>query len=352
MTTSAGLPGATAPSATVRGVTVRGTGHALPSRLVTDADVAAMLGHPEAASGIDGYVGVQRYWCSAEESTADLAEEAARHALAAAGVEARDIGLLVVATSTPEFVMPPTSAVVHGRLELGDAPAVDLSAGGADFLSALDWACKSIACDPELSHVLVVGVSAMSKYLDTHDARTVPVYADGAGAVVLSAGEHHGVLVSATRTLGQHSHDVGVFAGGTRTPITPAVLEAGLQNRLRVLREFPDLLPSRWGPLVRETLGKAGVTEADVSRWLWSHPSREAVLRTIGHVGDHVPSDAATFAAVAQHGYTGAAALPMALDVLAREGGIAEGDCLVLAAAGAGVSYGAAVLRWAAPAPA
>ena len=347
MTTSSGLR-----SATVPGATVCGTGRALPSRLVSDADVAAMLGHDMTASGIDGYGGGQRYWCSAEESTADLAEEAARHALAAAGVEARDVGLLVVATSTPEFVMPPTSAVVHGRLELGDAPAVDLSAGGSDFLSALDLACKSIAYDPELSHVLVVGVSAMSKYLDTHDARTVPVYADGAGAVVLSAGEHHGLLASATRTLGLHSHDVGVFAGGTRTPITSAVLEAGLQNRLRVLREFPELLPSRWGELVCQTLGQAGVTEGDVSRWLWSHPSPEAVIRTIEHVGGHVPPDDVAFAAIARHGYTGAAALPMALDVLAREGGIAEGDCIVLAAAGAGVSFGVTVLRWAVPVPA
>ena len=331
---------------TLRGVAVTGTGSAFPARLVTNAELDAVLG-PEVAAQIAGQHGVtQRYWCGPDESTADLAEAAARHALAAAGVEAQDVGLLIVATDTPEFVTPPTACVVHGRLELTAAHALDVGAGGADFESALDYARKALMLEPQLGHAVVIGVSAMSRYLDVHDARTVPVYGDGAGAVVLSAGEAVGILAAGCRTMGEHSHDVGVFAGGTRTPITSTVLDAGLQNRLRVLQEYRDALPAEWAQLVGRTLAHAGVAPTTVAHWLWAHPSRAAVRETVALCAGAPAADVLPHPPFADVGYVGAASLPMALDAAVQQGRMTLGDVVVLSCAGAGVAMGAAVLRW------
>lgn len=318
----------------------------MPSRLVTNAELEAILGHALPVGNAEQHGVMQRYWCSPDESTADLAEEGARGALAAAGLEPNDVGLLVVATDTPEFVTPPTSAVVCGRLELTRAHALDLSAGGADFVGALDYAWKAICHDTRIGHALVVGVSAMSKYLDQHDLRTVPVYGDGAGAVVLSATETNGILATTCRTMGQHSHDVGVFAGGTRTPISTAVLEAGLQNRLRVLRGFPDTLPVEWAHLVHDTLTYASLSSADVRHWLWTHPSQAAVSQAFALCAAEVPPDPSPLSLFSDLGYVGAASLPMALDGAVRHGRVNDGDVMLLASAGAGVALGAAAVRW------
>jgi 3-oxoacyl-[acyl-carrier-protein] synthase-3 len=331
---------------TLRGVAVTGTGSAFPARLVTNAELDAMLGHDVAAQIVEQHGVTQRYWCGPDESTADLAEEAARNALASAGVAVHEVGLLVVATDTPEFVTPPTASVVHGRLELAAAHALDIGAGGADFVSALDYAWKALVLDPHIGHAVVVGVSAMSRYLDLHDARTVPVYGDGAGAVVLSAGEAMGVLAARCRTMGAHSHDVGVFAGGTRTPITPTVLDAGLQNRLRVLREYRDTLPAEWAQLMGSTLAYAGVTPTAVGHWLWAHPSRAAVRETVSLCVGELETELEPSPQLADVGYVGAASLPMALDAAVQHGRVAPGDLIVLSCAGAGVAMGAAVLRW------
>lgn len=331
---------------TLRGVAVTGTGSAFPARLVTNAELGAMLGHEVAAQIAEQHGVTQRYWCGPDESTADLAEEAARNALAAAEVEAQDVGLLLVATDTPEFVTPPTACVVHGRLELTAAHALDVGAGGADFVSALDYAWKALMLEPHIGHAVVVGVSAMSRYLDLHDARTVPVYGDGAGAVVLSAGEAVGVLAARCRTMGEHSHDVGVFAGGTRTPITSTVLDAGLQNRLRVLREYRDALPAEWAQLMGSTLAYAGVTPTAVGHWLWAHPSRAAVRETVALCVGACEADALPSPQFADVGYVGAASLPMALDAAVQQGRMTSGDVVALSCAGAGVAMGAAVLRW------
>lgn len=328
-----------------RGASITGTGTALPSRLVTNIDLEAMVGADAASHALDRYGIAQRYWCGAEESTADLAEEAARAALAAAQVDAHDVGLLLVATDTPEFVTPPTAAVVHGRLELEQAHALDVSAGGADFLTALELASAMVRSNPAIRHALVIGVSAMSKYLDTHDARTVPVYGDGAGAVVVSATDGDRVLAHASRTWGRHSHDVGVFAGGTRTPVTPVVLDAGLQNRLRVLREYPDTLPPEWAALVHTALTDAQVAPSQVTHWLLAHPSGRAIRACVEHV-DGVPDVAPALQVLADHGYMGAATVPIALDTAARSGVLHEGDLLLLSCAGAGVSAAATVIRW------
>lgn len=327
-----------------RGAVVTGTGSAVPSRLVTNAELSRMVGD-DIAPFASGTLGIdQRYWCTGNESTADLAEEAARAALASAGVHANEIDLLIVATDTPEFITPSTASVLHGRLELTNAGAFDVNAGGAGFVTALDVAWKYLQVDTRYTRILVVGVSAMSKYLDVHDPKTVALFADGAGAVVLEASAEPGVLASELFADGRHSHGMGIFAGGTRTPITHTVLDAGLHHRLRVVQPIPSsLYEEQWPLLANAVLSRAGVSATDVALWLWPQMHRATIERVMSNFG--LPMERAHLT-MQTWGYTGSASLPMALDSAARAGQVADGDVLMLIDAGVGLTMGALALRW------
>ena len=333
-----------------RRVRITGTGSALPSRVITNAEVAAMLGEPLDALADDAGDIVERRWCAFDESTADLAEAAAHAALESAQLQPAQIDLLIVATDTPEFVTPSTAVVVQGRLAMSHAVAFDVNAGGAGFVAAVDLAWTYLRADMRFTRVLVVGVSAMSRYLDVHDHRTVCVVADGAGAVLLEAFESvpgkpmDGVLATALVTDGRRSHDMGIFAGGARTPITKAVLEAGLQNTLRVTAQFPGALDGQaWHALTSQVLTGAHATADEVQWLLWSQFANSAVdegLHAAGIATDRVHN------VRDRHGYTGAAGLPIALDDLARSGRLSDGALVLGVEHGVGLAMGAFALRW------
>lgn len=185
-------------TARIPSAVITGTGHAVPSRIVTNAELSAQLGediHPF----VSGVLGIhERRWCDPTESTADLAERAGRAALHAAGLAPDDIDLLVVATDTPEFVSPATSSVVQARLQCMRAGTFDLNAGCAGFVTALDVAWKYLRADDRYRRVLVIGAYAMSRWLDPQDKKTVTIFADGAGAVVLERDTQDGILFERT----------------------------------------------------------------------------------------------------------------------------------------------------------
>ncbi|WP_461415530.1 3-oxoacyl-ACP synthase III family protein [Gemmatimonas sp.] len=327
-----------------RGAVITGTGHAVPSRIVTNSELSAMLGE-DIAPFVRGTLGIeQRHWCAGDESTADLGEEACRAALEAAAVDAASIDLIVVATDTPEFVTPATASVLHGRLGLTRAATFDLNAGCAGFVTALDVAWKYLQADERYTRILVVGVYAMSKYLDVHDKKTATIFADGAGAVVLEAHDVDGILASELVADGRYCHGMGVFAGGTRTPITSTVLEAGIQNTLRIVQPYPaSVNEDGWPRIARSVLSRAGHATEDVALWVWSQMNRstiETVMATLG-----VPMERA-HTVMHKWGYTGSACLPMALDDAVRGGRVADGDLLVLTATGAGMAMGSLAMRW------
>jgi 3-oxoacyl-[acyl-carrier-protein] synthase-3 len=172
-----------------RGAVITGTGSFAPARVVTNAELSAALG-TDVDPFVRGTLGIaERRWCGDGESTADLAEAAARRALDDAGVAPGDLDLLVVATDTPEYVSPATSSVVQGRLGALRAGTFDVNSGCAGFATALDVAWKYVRADERYGRVLVVGAYAMSKFLDPGDKKTATIFADGAGAVVLEAVE-------------------------------------------------------------------------------------------------------------------------------------------------------------------
>lgn len=329
---------------TLRSAIITGTGSAVPSRVVTNVELSSLLGE-DIAPFVSGTLGIeQRHWCTGDESTADLAEEAARAAMDAAGVTADDIDLLIVATDTPEYISPATSSVVHGRLGLTKAGTFDLNAGCAGFVTALDTAWKYIRADERYSRILVVGAYAMSKYLDLHDKKTVTIFADGAGAAVVEASGHDGMLASELFADGRYCHGMGVFAGGTRTPISQTVLDAGLQNKLRFVQKYPASVNEEgWPRIVTSVLARAGFVPDDVNLWLWTQVNRstiEVVMRVLG-----LPMERA-HTIMHKWGYTGSACLPMALDDAVRSGRLHDGDLVVFTGSGAGLAMGSLAMRW------
>lgn len=327
-----------------RHAVITGTGLMVPERVVTNAEISARLGE-DIDPFVSGVLGIrERRMTGPDESTADLAEGAARAALASAGLAPGDIDLLIVATDTPEYVSPATAAVVHGRLGAPRAAAFDLNAGCAGFATALDAAWKYVRADERYRRVLVVGAYAMSKFLDPMDKKTATIFADGAGAVVVELATRPGILASELFADGRFEADMGVFAGGAREPIDEAVLEAGYRNRLRFVRKYPASVNEEgWPRIVRSVLDRAGRGTGAVDLWLWTQVNRstiETVMRTLD-----VPMDRA-HTVMDKWGYTGSACLPMALHDAVRGGRLSEGDLVVLTGSGAGLAMASVALEW------
>ncbi len=331
----------------VREAVVTGTGSYAPERVVTNAELSLVLGE-DINNFVANTLGIaERRYCSADESTVDMAEAAARRALDAANTNAGDIDLLIVATDTPEYISPATAPIVQARLDAWRAGAFDINSACAGFVTALDVAWKYIRSDPRYERVLVIGAYAMSKYLDPHDKKTCTIFADGAGAVVVEASERPGILSSELYADGRLASGMGVFAGGTAEPITRAVLEEGNRNRLRFVTKYPPSVNEEgWPRIARSVIDRAGKRVEDVDMWLWTQVNL-STIRTVMAAMDQPMDRAHTI--MHKWGYTGSACLPMALDDAVRAGKVCDGDLLVLTGSGAGLSMGCVALEWRGP---
>lgn len=324
---------------------IAGTGSAVPERIVTNAELSAQLGE-DINPFVEGTLGIrQRHICGADESTADLAVTAALRALVSAGCTAAEIDLLIVATDTPEYISPPTSSVVHGRLGLRTgAGTFDINAGCAGFVTALDTAWKFIRADERYSRILVVGAYAMSKYIDWNDKKTSTIFADGAGAVVVQRSTAPGVLASEFYADGTLCDGMGIFAGGTKEPITAAVLASGRHNHLRFVQKYPASVNEEgWPRLVRSVLAHVGKKTADVDHWLWTQVNLSTIKVVMEALGEPMQK---AHTVMGKWGYTGSACLPMALDDAVRAGIIHDGQLVVFTGSGAGLAMGTVAMIW------
>jgi 3-oxoacyl-[acyl-carrier-protein] synthase-3 len=328
-----------------RHATITGTGSYVPDRVVTNAELSANLGE-DIDAFVSGTLGIrERRYCAHDESTVDLAEQACLRALESAGRTVHDIDLLIVATDTPEYISPATGSALHGRLGLeGRTGAFDVNAGCAGFVTALDTAWKYIGADTRYERVLVVGVYAMSKFLDFSDKKTSTIFADGAGAVVLEASSEPGILASELFADGSLSAGMGVFAGGTAEPITEAVIAKGYRNRLRFVQKYPASVNEEgWPRIARAVLGRVGKQVEDVDLWLWTQVNLSTIKVVMESLGE--PMEKA-HTVMGKWGYTGSACLPMAMDDAVQNGRLEKGDLVMLTASGAGLAMASMALIW------
>lgn len=323
---------------------ITGTGAYAPEKTLTNHDLSRMLGE-DINEFVSGVIGIsERHICADDESTADLAVQAAGKALAAAGIAPAQLDLIILATDTPEFISPATSAIVQSRLGASNAATFDVNCACAGFVTALDAATKFISADEQYNHVLVIGAYAMSKYLNWSDKKTCTLFADGAGAVVLQASaEGPGFLASQLAADGNYYGHMGIYAGGAKQPVNH--FQAVQREQLL---EFRQKIPAsfnleRWPQMIGHVLQRSRLALDDVGMFFFTQinlSTIKAVMETL----DQPMTKAHTI--MDKWGYTGSACIPMALDDAVRMGKLKPGEVIILCGSGGGVALGCLAFRW------
>ncbi|MEU5689484.1 3-oxoacyl-ACP synthase III family protein [Streptomyces venezuelae] len=323
------------------GIAVLGTGAYVPERIVTSDEVGA-------PAGVDGDWIIrktkirERRWAAPGQATSDLAVAAGRRALAAAGLTPGDLTLIVVATSTPDRPQPPTAAYVQQQLGAVGAAAFDVNAVCSGSVFALSVAQSMLA--QQGGRALVIGADVYSRILDPADRRTVVLFGDGAGALVLGS-DSPGPRVRhvALHSFGDLSGLIEVPAGGSRRPADPAALEAGLQYFTMQGREVRRFVVEQLPQLTKEFLHEAGVAAEDIAHFV-PHQANGVMLDT--GLEDLVLPNATTHLTLEHYGNTGSASVPITLDAAVGRGAFRPGDLVLLAGFGGGMSAGFALLEW------
>jgi 3-oxoacyl-[acyl-carrier-protein] synthase-3 len=314
---------------------IAGTGAALPPRRVTNAELAERVDTTH--EWIVERTGIEARHIAADgETTATLATEAAQKALAAAGIPAQRIGLIVLATATPDQTFPASAVRVQAALGIDDCIAFDVQAVCTGFLYALSIADNMLK-GGMADHALVIGSETFSRILDWEDRATCVLFGDGAGAIVLSAeeGGDRGVLATRLHADGRHN-DLLYVDGGVST--------TGTVGKLRMKgKEVFRHAVTNLAEVLGETLAAAGLDIAEID-WVVPHQANKRILDATARKLNLDP--AKVIVTVDQHANTSAASVPLALDVAVKDGRIKQGDLIVLEAMGGGFTWGAAVVRF------
>lgn len=317
---------------------IAGTGGYLPEKVLTNAELERLVDTSD--QWIRTRTGIHARHVAAEgETTCDLAEHAARAAIADAGVEPGSIDLLIVATTTPDLVFPATACLLQERLGIRGCAAFDVQAVCTGFVYALGIADKFVRTGAS-ARALVVGAETFTRIIDWTDRGTCVLFGDGAGAVLVEAAAEPGVLST-------HLHADGRYANLLLVP-------AGVSKDYRLLREHGAFVRMEGNQLfkiavntlsdiVEEAVHANGLTVGDID-WLIPHQANHRILaataRKLGLPEERI------VVTVAEHGNTSAASVPLALDVAVRDGRIRRGDLLLLEAFGGGLTWGAVLVRY------
>ena len=318
---------------TVRSV-VLGAGSALPKRRVTNEELAQTVDTSDA--WIVERTGIRsRYLAGEGETTASLATDAALKALASAGIDATDIGLIVLATATPDQTFPSSATKVQAALGIADCIAFDVHAVCTGFLYALSVA-DSMLRGGNATKALVIGAETFSRILDWEDRGTCVLFGDGAGAIVLGAEETDGgILATRLHADGRHNDLLFVDGGPSTTGTVGKLRMKGREVFRHAVVNLADVM--------NEVLEAAGLTSADVD-WVVPHQANKRILdATAKKLG--LPAEKVVVT-VAEHANTSAASVPLAFDTAIRDGRIKRGDVVILEAMGGGFTWGAVLLRW------
>ena len=313
-----------------------GTGSCLPGNPVTNDDLAAR-GIDTNDEWITTRTGIRsRYLAPAGTTSSELGLIAAQRALQMAGIDAATVDLIIVATSTPDFIFPSTACLIQGKLGIKGAAAFDVQAVCSGFAYAIGIADKFIRSGSH-KRALVIGAEVFSRILDWQDRGTCVLFGDGAGAVVLEASERPGVLATAMHADGSQSGILNVpgqICGGqvTGDPFLRMDGQAVFKFAVRVLAEVAE-----------EVCATANVSTGDID-WLIPH---QANIRIIEATGKKLGVDRSkVIVTVDRHGNTSAASVPLALDEAVRDGRIQRGHKVLVEGVGGGFTWGAALLEF------
>lgn len=312
---------------------IAGTGSYLPERILTNAELERMVDTSD--EWILTRTGIRERHIAAEgEFTSDLAMKAAQEAMSAADIQANDIDLILIATTTPDRIFPSTACLVQEKLGISGCPAFDLQAVCSGFVYALATADNFIKSGAAKC-VLVVGAETMSRITDWTDRTNCILWGDGAGAVILTASEKEGIISSHLHADGSYAHLLNVACGVSKKEGSPTIQMEGNA----VFKMAVNTLDA----IVDETLGANGMEKAHVD-WLVPHQANiriiQATAKKLGMGMDHV------VVTVDKHGNTSAASIPLALDVAVRDGRIQRGETILMEAFGGGFTWGSVLIKY------
>ncbi len=315
-----------------------GTGSYLPEKILTNADLEKLVDTNDA--WIRERTGIERRHVAADnETTVDLAERAARRALEASGLAASDIDFIAVGTTTPDLVFPNCGVLLQGRLGIRNGgPAFSVETACSGFMYALSIADKFVRCG-EARNALVIGAETLSRITDWSDRSTAILFADGAGAVILSASEQPGILSTHLHADGRYKDllycDKGVSTRFGGENGKPAISMVG--------SEVFKIAVTTLGKSVDEALIANGLERSAID-WLVPHQANLRIIQAMARRLE-LPMER-VIVTIQDHGNTSAASVPLALDCAVRDGRIRKGELLLLEAFGGGFTWGSALVRY------
>jgi 3-oxoacyl-[acyl-carrier-protein] synthase-3 len=317
---------------------IAGTGSYLPQTVLTNADLEKRVDTSD--EWIRTRTGIsQRHIAAEGETTTDLAEHAARRALVDAGVEPKDVDLICVGTTTPDLVFPNVGTLLQDRLGIHGCPAFSLEAACTGFVYALSVADKFVRLG-ESKCALVVGAETLTRIVDWNDRGTCVLFADGAGAVVLTPSVEPGIISTRLHSDGKYK-DLLLYPDGVSKGFH-LVREgkAGVQMKGN---EVYKVAVNTLGQLVTETLSVNGMSKSELD-WLIPHQANIRIIEAIAKRLDL--SMQKVIVTIGTQGNTSAASVPLALDTGIRDGRVKRGQLLLLEAFGGGFTWGSALVRY------
>lgn len=323
--------------------TIAGTGAAVPARTLTNADLAKIVDTND--EWITTRTGIHERRMAAEgEVLSDFAVAAARQALEAAEILPRELDAIILATVSPDQLVPSAACVVQQKLGARKAAAWDQNAGCSGWLYGLHVA-DGLVQSAKAKNILLIGAEFLTRFTDYTDRATCVLFGDGAGATVLKATKaDHGVLATTIRCDGEGAQFLSMPGGGSSFPPTrPETLESRLPFIKMMGGETFKVAVRTMTEVCREVLKESGFTAADV-QWLIPHQANDRIIRAVGERLEMPPDRCVVN--ISRYGNTSAASIPIALDEYVREGRIRRGDLILFTAFGAGLTWGAALVRW------
>jgi 3-oxoacyl-[acyl-carrier-protein] synthase-3 len=317
---------------------ITGTGSYLPERILTNAELELMVDTSD--EWIRSRTGIEkRHIAADDETTCDLAEKAALSAIKAAGINATDIDLIIIGTTTPDLIFPSTACLLQQRLGIHGCPAFDVQAVCTGFIYAMSIADKFIRTGSSKC-ALVIGAETVSRIIDWKDRNTSVIFGDGAGAVILQESETQGILSTHIHADGQYQDLLNVPAGiSSNYDLVKADKAFVTMQGNEVFKVAVNTL----GRIVDETLEANSMRKEDID-WLVPHQANTRIIsataKKLGMSMDRV------IVTVDQHGNTSAASVPLALDVAVRDGLIKQNETILLEAFGGGFTWGSVLLRY------
>ncbi len=312
------------------GSKIAGTGSYLPAKILTNKALESMIDTTD--EWIFTRTGIrERHIAAPEEMTSDLATKAAQKAIANAGIDAHDIDLIIVATTTPDKAFPSVATMVQRKLGLANCPAFDLQAVCSGFVYGLSTADNFIKAGANQC-VLVIGADTISKITDYSDRSNCILWGDGAGAVILKASEEPGIIST-------HLHANGQYEDMLHVPKNPDGKDTIKMEGNAVFKVAVNTLDQ----IVDETLAANNMQKSDID-WLVPHQANIRILQATAKKLD-MPMDKVVVT-VDQHGNTSAASIPLALDAAVSDGRIKRGEVILMEAFGGGFTWGSALVKY------